>query len=1326
MFLFIFSGCLESRLRQIVHVSLFGKDTKNCGSTEEPCRTMAKAVARVAWGGRVIIDGKGTQKQPYDCKKVSAHARHPGIRVTRNVTITGLPSTQAHVTCQNGFHFHRSNVKLRITLRDITFSKTPLQFEDCSHVKIINCNHRDTHTEAAITIRVQKSSKVNVTVRESIFHNNSLSLHVHFEQDLNNTDVEFSVDIKESKFLKNGFYTTSLSRGAIVFSNETNFSRKIRLHVAVNQVVCVAGEGHFLNIDLPTAITIETYNNVNFERNHFISNFSLYYSRVKIPAVAFFRFQCKNNFDVRCITVKSFTRVNGTVHLSIHQSHFFNNSYSYKSNEPRQAVVFRVTGTATQSGKINISNTSFIRNYPFAAISMTPNFKVRLVSITVVSSFFGVRIVSFHELVENESNFNLDVTISKSTFRDNQMDLYGLLNNSVEVRFRVTNTLFDGKSIQKKDSSNSTFGLLIIIPPMNNTIFSEANIKIENVTFVGRPANSFAFFAKGKKTVNVRGCTFRDSFSLHQDEWRLTRFKNMPAYITGQGALLFIFDSDELVDRGCVNSGDKNNTHPKWNYSSRVLFEDTLFQNNFGRVAGAIQIINGYVKFRRCNFTDNFAISDTGHVYVGYGSAKVEFESCIFKRTRREGTFNGTTFCVGRFLHSESGGPVQIKNTSFATSISWRIGHQHILRIFSGGYFDMDLNSTIHCPTGSSLRFDNYTHFIYDGGQGNTFCRINVTTEIFTCRMCPPRMYSLQSGFSRGLVVRTNPTGCLKCPFGAHCNGPNNILAKPDFWGYKITNASNFSSLAFLPCPAEYCRKPTNSSYHEVYNSCYGNRSGILCGRCAPGFSETLFSSECRKSEECRWNFLLWLFMALYTIGLTVYLLKKPPLVRILKDQLLWFRRERHHNLHEGSGHGKEDSENGYLKITFYFYQVVDLLSTNPFEDMMAQVPYISTIVAAFNFQVHIVDVGIGCPFAGLTAVTKEIFLSALVFAAIAHVFVIYCLHLAVNLTLKRGKPLLVHYVAVAMEIMLLGYERLAETSLKLMHCVPIDSKLHLYYDGNIVCWQWWQHGILAFNVIFVVPFVGVLYWGSGKLYNKTISWKEFVGACIVPLPFLVYWLVKRSCARQSGNSDVRNVFSCEYTSLSSLPVVKRVSHAGDECTNEISSILHGPFRAPSAHDQGTFYWESVLIGRRLVLLTFRAFIPNSMICFLCMSVACVLMLVHHLIKKPYRDRAANRLETLSLITLSCIAIINVSTATLASSAVRPKGPNKRIMVVLQWIQVGVVCVSPAVVALLILFALLSQLIRLTMFLKRKICSRFSVQRRYYEYLNDSSASLTD
>jgi len=103
------------------------------------------------------------------------------------------------------------------------------------------------------------------------------------------------------------------------------------------------------------------------------------------------------------------------------------------------------------------------------------------------------------------------------------------------------------------------------------------------------------------------------------------------------------------------------------------LFEDTLFQNNSGKISGAVQIINGYVKFHRCSFIDNFSEGDFGQVYVRYGSAKVEFKSCMFKRTKTEGTYQSIpryTFVVGRFLHSESGGPLKIENTSFTPTLT--------------------------------------------------------------------------------------------------------------------------------------------------------------------------------------------------------------------------------------------------------------------------------------------------------------------------------------------------------------------------------------------------------------------------------------------------------------------------------------------------------------------------------------------------------------------------------------------------------------------------------------------------------------------------------
>ena len=899
------------------------------------------------------------------------------------------PSTEAHVTCPQGFHFNRSNEVLRISLSNILFFKTTLNFTDCNYVEIINCTLRERHGEkteweSAVVIRVRKISNIHVTIRNSVFLNNSLCVRIHFDQRFLKTDILLSLNVAKTRFQENGFHTTSLERGAIVFSaNQTRkFSHTIYLQITMNEVYCISGGGRFLDIELPTAVSKETYCNIYLERNSFMNNRSLYYSRVRRASISFFELQCANNSDVTCIAVQSFTNANRTIDIRVHGSRFYDN----RTNRKKSVPTLRVTGSTTQSGTIEIFNTSFDGNYK-VAVSITSNIILRMEGVTVTSSMYGVMIEAYCKLNMNDSNFYTVASINNCTFRDNLMDLYGLLNNSVLVQIRVTNTIFDGKAVQEKYAKNTTYGVRMSIPPLNNQSLSEANISIENATFRGRPTNAFVFVAKGNKTLTIRGCKFQDSFSLERNVWRVRKCANLPGYMTAQGVFLFLFDSDENVDKGCIKEGGGQNTHPKWNYTSRVLFEDNLFQNNFGFETGAIKIINGHVKFRRCNFTNNFALRDTGYVYVGYGSAKVEFKDCTFKRTERNGTFKGTAFTVGRFLHSESGGPIIIKNTTFETKFAERLVTQPILRIFSGGYFDMDLNSTIQCRTGSSLQFENFSHFHYEGGEDNTFCRINVTTELFTCTMCPPKMYSLQSGFSRGLFIRKG-FKCLECPFGAECD-EHNIVAKRDFWGYKVTDSSNSSSLVFIPCPEKYCRKPERHSLHqEEINSCNGNRQGVLCGRCSPGFTETLFSAKCRKSEECRWNYQLWMFMALYTIALTFYLLKKPPLFRFLKNQICWFRNVRHQTV-EGRTAVLEnkEGENGYLIITFYFYQAFDLLSTTNIRKMMAKVPYISTMVAAFNFQVHVVHERIGCPFAGLTAVTKEIFLSGLVLAAIGHVF---------------------------------------------------------------------------------------------------------------------------------------------------------------------------------------------------------------------------------------------------------------------------------------------------------------------------------------------------
>ena len=95
--------------------------------------------------------------------------------------------------------------------------------------------------------------------------------------------------------------------------------------------------------------------------------------------------------------------------------------------------------------------------------------------------------------------------------------------------------------------------------------------------------------------------------------------------------------------------------------------------------------------------------------------------------------------------------------------------------------------------------------------------------------------------------------------------------------------------------------------------------------------------------------------------------------------------------------------------------------------------------------------------------------------------------------------------MAVVMEVLLLGYESLAETALKLMNCVSIGFGKWLFIDANVPCMQWWQYLLLAYMAIFLIPFIIVLYYGSYQLQRSS----TFIAACMTPLPFIIYWFIK-------------------------------------------------------------------------------------------------------------------------------------------------------------------------------------------------------------------------
>ena len=274
-----------------------------------------------------------------------------------------------------------------------------------------------------------------------------------------------------------------------------------------------------------------------------------------------------------------------------------------------------------------------------------------------------------------------------------------------------------------------------------------------------------------------------------------------------------------------------------------------------------------------------------------------------------------------------------------------------------------------------------------------------------------------------------------------------NVKGKQNFWGLNIS--TNPPSLQFFPCPLEYCSSPSHPS-HFTYNGCQGNRSGVLCGECSDEYTEALYSTSRRKKDKCN-DHWFWLATVIYAVVFADYFVFKPPIFSKLYKETLWFKKTEVNTCVQALPPEEMDElDSEYLKIVFYFYQVAELVIIKSPEKVLHIVPFIPPVIALFNFQVKSLDGGIGCPFPGLSAVTKKLFLFSKFLATFLSIGVIYAIHRATSKTGYISSPSLRLYLAAALEKLLLGYERLVDTTLKLMHCVPIGMDWRLFVDGNV------------------------------------------------------------------------------------------------------------------------------------------------------------------------------------------------------------------------------------------------------------------------------------
>ena len=96
----------------------------------------------------------------------------------------------------------------------------------------------------------------------------------------------------------------------------------------------------------------------------------------------------------------------------------------------------------------------------------------------------------------------------------------------------------------------------------------------------------------------------------------------------------------------------------------------------------------------------------------------------------------------------------------------------------------------------------------------------------------------------------------------------------------------------------------------------------------------------------------------------------------------------------------------------------------------------------------------------------------------------------------------------------------------------------------------------------------------------------------------------------------------------------------------DVLQIIEGPFRKLNVYThQDKAYrlpWETVLIGRRLVLIVIKTFVINTFHRLCLMQFFMNLFIVHHIYARPFSNNSLNKIETISLSMLSIICFLNL------------------------------------------------------------------------------------
>ena len=870
------------------------------------------------------------------------------------------------------------------------------------------------------------------------------------------------------------------------------------------------------------------------------------------------------------------------------------------------------------------------------------------------------------------------------------------------VSFVMENTLI---------SENIYFLMLIHI---NGPAFQQV-FHLKNVTFV----NNNCYTGYGWSCIHLRALCSNCSFQLEQS-----------TFLNNFGSLGLI----RIVSWPPGRSDTK----------LRTTITNTEFRNNSGGDTCILELLNVYAtEIQNCYFINNFggAVSS----YIRSFQGKLTIENTTFYQSAKSQVFydvGGNSkylMAFNGFLTVAQSEFVEIRNSSFILD-PFSADSKVIVILEGVGKGILDSSVQIASPINTELNMQGLKTYTYHG---------KATEELvwLSTERCPVGTYSIRRGKQSGYSVK-ELVNCFPCPVGGNCS--SSLAAQPNYWGCPVNN----DTITYQLCPEGYCCLPSvdnkcfydNDSY--LHSGCQGSRTGILCGQCRHNFTEGLFTTECVRAKDCTHSWYLVVFLAL-TSSFALFFIRKPPVFEAVRKHLTWFiprRKEQNYQTtcSPDSSFRKSVSPNyGFLKVIFYFYQVAGVLAVPSYGvKTLLRNEIVLPVTNLLNFKLYANTNWKICPWPIFTPLLKTVFHLVTVMTIFFWIPVLYLLHSGLNKLHKRRPtfPPAGPYLGAVLETVLLGYSAVTGTIVRLLHCVSIQEVSRWYYDAQYVCkHQWWQQAAIAVIVLNLFPFIFTLYFISVKLYRGKISGKIFLLASILPFPyflFVLYHYVKKKITKRADYQEIPSTAGSFHdeehdtnssTSIrASLPEEEEIPptagsfHDEEHDTNSSTSIkasllevLCGPFTKPQDdQSNGRIYWESILIGRRFLLIVIGWWqLEHALMRSECLTILCLFYLLHHISQKPFAHSWVNVTEIVSLAALVVIGALNVG---LASAGSDVSGINQRYFSILLMSEAVLLGVIPLVSVTLLILCILSQTVRMVIILWKAARARWLIFKRKY------------